>query len=63
VKLSEIFIAVGKIEFGGQLGSKTRANRPHFESLAAEGQLNQSVRSDSPFTKRSGDMVYNSWLD
>ena len=21
------------------------------------------VRSDSPFTKRSGDMVYNSWLD
>jgi len=22
-----------------------------------------SVRSDSPFTKRSGDMVYNSWLD
>jgi len=25
--------------------------------------LNINVRSDSPFTKRSGDMVYNSWLD
>ena len=25
--------------------------------------ISGDVRSDSPFTKRSGDMVYNSWLD
>jgi hypothetical protein len=30
--------------------------------LKSEGAV-RGVRSDSPFTKRSGDMVYNSWLD
>jgi len=30
---------------------------------ASKANCINSVRSDSPFTKRSGDMVYNSWLD
>jgi hypothetical protein len=25
--------------------------------------VNFAVRSDHPYTKRSGDMVYTSWLD
>ena len=57
-----------------QLDSKTAEsasncvqNRAFYRSVlgveASKANCINSVRSDSPFTKRSGDMVYNSWLD
>jgi len=53
--------------FWAQNGRKTgpleAQNGVWLVSKGSRINRNFAVRSDSPFTKRSGDMVYNSWLD
>ena len=46
----------------GITGRSVRRKVSEVDKLLEAG-LSSTVRSDSPFTKRSGDMVYNSWLD
>jgi hypothetical protein len=51
---------VGAWVLGRTFGLKEQAAAKHDQRCNAQPH---AVRSDLPFTQRSGDMVYTSWLD
>jgi hypothetical protein len=52
------WVVIGSSEFANYVAAKSM-----FLAEQHQEREMRSVRSDSPFTKRSGDMVYNFLLD